>query len=77
MAEFSKQWREKNDPEIPYDFDILEEAKNLKPREGFMRICEGFGFTYISKNENNVLMLGFVDYQTDMIEWKTYDELMN
>ena len=29
MAEFSKQWCELNDPEMPWDFDILEVANGL------------------------------------------------
>ena len=33
MADFSKQWCEINDPEMPYDFDILEEAAKCKPNE--------------------------------------------
>ena len=30
MADFSKQWCEANDPEMPYDFDILEVFSRLK-----------------------------------------------
>ena len=77
MAEFSKQWCELNDSRMPWDFDILEEAKDLKPEHGFMCICEGFGFTYIAKNENGDIVLGFPDYNTDIIEWKTYNEVVN
>lgn len=77
MADFSKQWCEINDPEMPWDFDILEVAKELKPEYGLPYICEGFGFTFIAKNEKGDIVLGFPDYITDEMEWKTYEEVIN
>ena len=37
MADFSKQWCEINDPDMPWDFDILEEAEKL------LKIIENHG----------------------------------
>ena len=39
MADFSKQWCEINDPEMPHDFDILEEAAKLKPNYYLRLMC--------------------------------------
>ena len=50
MAAFSKQWCEKNDPNMPWDFDILEVASKIEPLYGMSIICEGYGFTVISKD---------------------------
>ena len=77
MAEFSKQWCEINDPNMPWDFDIEEIANDLDPEHGFMCICEGFGFTFVAKDEKGNVVLGFPDYTTDIIEWKTYKEVIN
>ena len=49
MADFSKQWCELNDPDMPWDFDIEEEGKKLKVDEYIPIICEGFGFLAIGK----------------------------
>ena len=68
MAEFSKQWCEINDPEMSWDFDILEEARKLKPDHYISIICEGFGFLGIGKKSDGTLQLyfgadGWVDYK--------------
>lgn len=49
MAEFSKQWCEANDPELPWDFDIEEEFHKLEPGEFVSVICEGYGFLGLQK----------------------------
>jgi len=49
MAEFSKQWCEINDPDMPWDFDIIEVANDLKNNFYMPYICEGFGFSAIGK----------------------------
>ena len=49
MAEFSKQWCEMNDPDMPWDFDIFEIANNLTQNFYIPYICEGFGFSAIGK----------------------------
>ena len=47
MSEFSKQWCDINDPEMPSDFDIMDEFHKLKPDMYVPYICEGFGFIAI------------------------------
>ena len=77
MADFSKQWCEINDPDMPWDFDILEEAEKLQPGSYMYAICEGFGFTAIIKDENSDILLGFPDYETEEILFSTYKEVID
>jgi hypothetical protein len=77
MADFSKQWCEINDPEMSWDFDIEEIANGLEPEYGLPYICEGFGFTYIAKDKEGNILLGFSDYDIDRTEWKTYKEVID
>jgi hypothetical protein len=49
MADFSKQWCDLNDPDMPWDFDIEEIANGLKHNFYIPYICEGFGFSAIGK----------------------------
>lgn len=50
MADFSKQYCEKYDPEMKWDFDIEEEFQDM-PMSSFKAIiCEGFGFFGIHKD---------------------------
>ena len=56
MADFSKQWVEKNDPNMGWDFDIEAIAVDMKP--GTINpyyICEGLGCVAIGKDENGVV----------------------
>ncbi len=76
MADFSKQWCEINDPEMPWDFDILEEAKKLRPGSYMHAICEGIGFHIIARDEKGDLLLGFPDWYTGVVEYKTYNEVI-
>lgn len=77
MSEFSKQWCDLNDPEMPYDFDIEEVAKNnLKNGECTLLICEGFGFQAIGKNDNGKTILAFKDHESSLIDWVDYEEFM-
>lgn len=64
MAEFSKQWCEKHDPEgIKPDFDIMEIFNGLEEEDTYTSvICEGYGFIAIGKkkdNPNPELLFGF------------------
>jgi hypothetical protein len=70
MADFSKQWCDQNDPEMPYDFDIIEECKKLLENEWIPMICEGYGFTGIAKvnGECKVMMNN---------EWVLLDDVIN
>ena len=74
MAEYSKQWCEINDEinGLGYDFDILEEANQLKPEHYVSLICEGFGFTAISKEQDGTIMLYFPDWEFTGIEDKAH-----
>lgn len=78
MAEFSKQWIEKNKLDVAPDFDILEIAEQLKDQEFTNIICEGFGFIAIGK-QNSEIILGYPDGpSTDSgipIKWKNLNEI--
>ena len=85
MAEFSKQWAEKNDPEMPWDFDILEIADTLEPNYYSSYICEGYGFIAIAKDGNGDIMLGIPTGESnlnedgtyvDEVNWKSFDEVI-
>ena len=77
MADFSKQWCNINDPDMPYDFDILEEFHKLPKNHYIPLICEGFGFLAIMRDENDVCLLAVDD---DSIEegviWVPYTQLI-
>ena len=76
MADFSKQWCEINDPEMPYDFDIIEEASKLKPNYSINYICEGFGFIEIGKTEDDEIVLAIPNYDDNTMTWKAYNEIV-
>jgi hypothetical protein len=76
MADFSKQWCEINDPEMRYDFDILEEANKLEPNSYVSMICEGFGFVAIAKDETGEVLLALKDWDTDTTSWMPYNEIV-
>lgn len=76
MADFSKQWCEINDPEMPHDFDILEEAAKCKPNYSISYICEGFGFIAIGKDENDEIVLAMPNYEDNTMTWKPYNEIV-
>jgi hypothetical protein len=77
MAEFSKQWAEKNDPNFPWDFDILEIADSL-PNENYLPyICEGYGFIAIGKTGNGEILLAIPNHDNDTVLWKTFSEVIN
>jgi hypothetical protein len=56
MADYSKQWCELNDPDMPHDFDILEEFEKLPKDHYIPIICEGFGFISIGRNPEGELL---------------------
>jgi len=76
MADFSKQWCEINDPEMPYDFDILEEAAKCKPNYSIGYICEGFGFIAIGRDEEGEIVLAMPNYEDNTMIWKPYNEIV-
>lgn len=81
MADFSKQWCEINDPEMPHDFDIMEEYHKLKPGHYIPWICEGFGFTAIAKmdDEDETCMLLMPHYDSTGMTggvWRSYNDIV-
>ena len=78
MADFSKQWCYINDPEMPYDFDIMEEYHKLTPGNYVPYICEGFGFIAIGRNENDecILAMPVENAPFGTVIWKIYDEVI-
>jgi len=76
MADFSKQWAELNDPEFPWDFDILEEYDKLEDNRYVGLICEGFGFIAIGKIDG-VYKLYFPDDENQTGKWVDYDTFIN
>lgn len=64
MADFSKQWCEIHDPNMPWDFDIEEIATEI-PRGYYKPMtCEGFGFDGIGVGMHREIQLLFID-ETD------------
>ena len=49
MAEFSKQYVESYSQDMNWDFDLEKEFANMSGGEYLPIICEGFGFSAISK----------------------------
>lgn len=74
MADFSKQWCELNDPEMSWDFDIVEEGNKLKPNSYTSVICEGFGFIAIGKGDHDEILLAIPE--EDVINWQPYSEVI-
>jgi len=76
MASFSKQWCEKNDPQMPSDFDIEDVAKDLEPNHYTPIICEGIGFIAIGKDANNNIMLAMPTGETVEEEGQIFDDIV-
>jgi hypothetical protein len=56
MAEFSKEYIECENWNIPHDFCVMDEFNKLSEGEHVDIICEGFGFTRIHRNANQCLL---------------------
>lgn len=81
MAEFSKQYCELHDPEMPHDFDILEIAEGLNNEEYTEVICEGFGFLAIGKDDKGNVLLAMPTDKPETKEgtpcvWKNYEDVV-
>lgn len=80
MADFSKQYCEIKDMGFDGDFDIIEEWNTLAP--GYLKsfICEGFGFSFIGKLEDDLTQpwLGIVDFDNPEadLEWVKLEDLI-
>lgn len=79
MAEFSKQWCDLYDPEMPHDFDIEVISQKLKPDYYQSFICEGFGFSAIGKDSEGNTILFFRDFEDGRTYngWIDYAEFIN
>jgi hypothetical protein len=75
MADFSKQFCERNDMGFPGDFDILEEFNMLNESTYVSMICEGYGFVAIGKIEGKCV-LALPDYEEDTITWVSYGDIV-
>ena len=56
MAEFSKEYIECENWDVPYDFSIQGELNKLSEGDHVGIICEGFGFTRIHRDANQCLL---------------------
>jgi hypothetical protein len=78
MAEFSKQYVQNFEmSDEGYDFDIEEIAKELEPSQVTKMICEGFGFTWIMKDDKGEIFLIFPNYETGEFTYRTIEETIN
>jgi hypothetical protein len=83
MAEFSKQWVEKNNPEMGWDFDIeaiASEMPNSTMTDYYL--CEGFGAVAIGKDDDGEIQLAIAtgNYNDEghiEVEWKALEEVIN
>jgi hypothetical protein len=75
MADFSKEYCERYDFEMPHDFSVIEIFNGLKPGYCQSCICEGYGFVAIGKDESGEIILAFRK-EEDEIEWKPYHEVV-
>jgi hypothetical protein len=71
MSDFSKQWCDANDPDMSYDFDILEVFSKLKHNTYESWICEGYGFGAIANIEGECML------NMPNGKWSSYDDVVN
>ena len=76
MADYSKQWVDTaTKGDLPWSFDILDEASRIEPGYYLPIICEGYGFIAISKDNHGEIFLAFEDVE-DNIKWIPYQKLL-
>jgi hypothetical protein len=79
MADFSKQWCDIYDPDMPWDFDIEEIAETIPKGHYKPMICEGFGFSGIGVRLNGDIEILVIDRNDEesyiQIEYKKFMEL--
>lgn len=79
MADFSKEYCETYDFEMPYGFSVIEVFNELQPGYYLPYICEGYGFIAIAKSEEGVCQVAFPlayeeeDEQT--VKWMPFDQV--
>jgi hypothetical protein len=75
MADFSKQYCDIYDPEMPHDFDIEKVAEKLDNDYYLSFICEGFGFSAIGKDPDGEIILYFspeTHLDSPLVGWVNY-----
>jgi hypothetical protein len=73
MADFSKQWCDIWDPEMPSDFDIDLIAKDLSRDCYYPIICEGLGTISIYKDSYDRIWLGYPKEKEPGTYYKPYN----
>lgn len=81
MADFSKQYCDLYDQDMPWDFDIEVIGNDLDPGYSRSIICEGLGFTAIARDLDGSVILYFPDWEefgikdkSHWIEYKSFIE---
>jgi hypothetical protein len=81
MADFSKEYCERYDFDMPHDFSIEEICNNLKPGYYQSCICEGYGFIAIAKSKEGICEVAFpLPYEEgdeQMVKWVPFDKVTN
>jgi hypothetical protein len=75
MSDFSKQWCDANDPDMPSDFDILEVFSRLKYNTWESWICEGYGFGAVA-NIDGECMLNMPAEDGVHGKWVPYEDVV-
>jgi len=79
MADFSKEYCERYDFEMPHDFSVIEIFNDLKPGYYKSCICEGYGFIAVLKTENEICQVAFLlpyeEEDEQMIKWVPFDQV--
>lgn len=70
MAEFSKEYFESINQDLPGDFSYKEEFSNLEEGEYFYEICEGFGTIGITRKNDKMYVL--LKNEHDSIEFNFF-----
>ena len=77
MANFSKEYVEKYFPEWCYAFSVDEMFNEIEDGHYRTKICEGFGFVGVSKN-NGICEVAFLtDKDESGVVWVPFDEIDN
>lgn len=84
MADFSKQYCQKYDQELPWDFNMDTEFDRLEPGQLVPIICEGFGFWGLAKEFDGSLVCLYENSKGETVKVpyskisnKTYEEVKN
>lgn len=74
MADFSKEYCEKYDPDMPWDFSIEKTFNELSENNMIGIICEGYGFIGIGKVHDKCILY-FRDWLTMKIDEVPLEQL--